>query len=114
MQLDEQLFCPKPLTNARPYGIIILTKERGVIQMTTLKKFFELNKPYKFDVNDLTALIYVICAVLGSIGYNVTILFLIGSAIGSAFCWQARRINLVVLNLALFGLNVVSTIKMFI
>ena len=79
-----------------------------------MKEFFELNKPYKFDPTDITAIIYTICAVLGSIGYNVTPLFLIGSAIGTAFCWQAHRINLIVLNVALFGLNVVSFIKMFI
>lgn len=78
-----------------------------------LKKFFELDKPYQFDVTDITATIYVTCAVFGSIGYNVTPLFLIGSTIATAFCWQARRINLVALNVALFGLNLVSFIKMF-
>lgn len=26
-----------------------------------MKKFFELNRPYKFDPTDLTALIYVVC-----------------------------------------------------
>lgn len=81
--------------------------------MLKLKEFFELNKPYQFDPTDLTAIIYTVCAVLGSIGYNVTVLFLIGSIIGVATCWQARRINLVVLNVALFGLNVVNFIKLF-
>jgi hypothetical protein len=54
-----------------------------------------------------------VCAIFGSIGYNVTVLFLIGSIIGVATCYQARRINLVVLNVALFGLNVVNFIKLF-
>ena len=81
--------------------------------MLKLKEFFELNKPYQFDPTDLTAIIYTVCAVLGSIGYNVTVLFLIGSIIGVATCYQARRINLVVLNVALFGLNVVNFIKLF-
>lgn len=81
--------------------------------MTTLKKFFELNKPYKFDVTDITAIVYVIATILGIIGYNPTIPFLIGAIISTAFCWQARRINLVVLNVALFGLNLVNFIKMF-
>jgi hypothetical protein len=81
--------------------------------MRRLKEFFELNKPYQFDPTDLTAIIYTVCAIFGSIGYNVTVLFLIGSIIGVATCYQARRINLVVLNVALFGLNVVSFIKMF-
>lgn len=78
-----------------------------------LKNYFELNQKYKFDVTDLTALIYVLCTILGIIGVNVTPLFLIGSAIGTAFCWQARRINLIVLNGSLFVLNLVSFIRMF-
>lgn len=79
-----------------------------------MKKFFELNKKYEFDVNDLVALIYTICAIFGSLGYNVTPLFLVGALVSTAFCWKARRINLVVLNVALLGLNVVNFIKMFI
>lgn len=78
-----------------------------------MKKYFELNRPYKFDPTDLTAIIYVLCTILGIIGYNVTPLFLIGSAISSAFCWQGKRINLVVLNVALFVLNLANFIKMF-
>lgn len=70
-----------------------------------MKKFFELNRPYKFDPTDLTACIFLVCAVLGMMGYNVSILFLIGSAIGTAFCWQAHRINVMVLNVALFIFN---------
>ena len=81
--------------------------------MKTLKNFFELNKPYQFDVTDITATIYVLAAVLGIMGYNPTIPFLIGATISTAFCWQARRINLVALNVALFGLNLVSFIRMF-
>lgn len=81
--------------------------------MTKIKNYFELNKKYKFDPTDLTAIIYVLCTVLGIMGMNVTPLFLIGSAIGTAFCWQGRRINLVVLNVALFVLNLVNFIKMF-
>ena len=70
-----------------------------------MRKFFELNRPYKFDPTDLTALIYVVCAVLGMMGKNTSVLFLIGSTIGTAFCWKARRINLIVLNVALFIFN---------
>ena len=81
--------------------------------VTKLKNYFELNQKYKFDVTDLTAFIYVLCTILGIIGVNVTPLFLIGSAIGTAFCWQARRINLIVLNGSLFILNLVSFIRMF-
>ena len=81
--------------------------------MTKIKNYFELNRKYKFDPTDLTATIYVLCTILGIIGYNVTPLFLIGSAISSAFCWQGKRINLVVLNVALFVLNLANFIKMF-
>ena len=81
--------------------------------VTKIKNYFELNQKYKFDVTDLTAFIYVLCTILGIIGVNVTPLFLIGSAIGTAFCWQARRINLMVLNGSLFVLNLVSFIRMF-
>ena len=82
--------------------------------MTKIKNYFELNKKYKFDPTDLTATIFVVCAVLGiTTSINITPFFLIGSAIGTAFCWQGRRINLVVLNVALFVLNLVNFIKMF-
>ena len=81
--------------------------------MNKIKNFFELNTTYRFDVTDLTALIYVVCAAIGIAGGNPTPLFLIGSAISTAFCWQARRINLIVLNVALFALNLVSFIRMF-
>ena len=81
--------------------------------MTKFKNYFELNTAYKFDPTDLTALIYVFCTIFGILGYNVTPLFLLGSAIGTAFCYKARRINLVVLNVSLFVLNLVSFIKMF-
>lgn len=81
--------------------------------MTKIKNYFELNKKYNFDPTDLTATIYVLCTILGIMGMNVTPLFLVGSAIGTVFCWQGRRINLVVLNVALFVLNLVNFIKMF-
>lgn len=81
--------------------------------MTKIKNYFELNKKYKFDPTDLTATIYVVCAFLGiATSINITPLFLLGSAIGTAFCWKGRRINLVVLNVALFVLNLVNFIKM--
>lgn len=78
-----------------------------------MRKFFELNKPYKFEVTDLTAIIFTIAAIMGMSGLNPTIPFFIGSAIGTAFCWQARRINLVVLNLALFILNAYNICQLF-
>lgn len=73
-----------------------------------MKAFFELTRPYRFEVTDLTAIIYLVCAVLGIMGGNPGLLFLIGSAIGTAFCWQARRLNVIVLNVALFIFNIYS------
>ena len=81
--------------------------------MIKIKKWFELNQKYKFEVTDFTTLIYVLCTILGIIGINITPLFLIGSIIATAFSWQGHRINLVVLNASLFLLNLVNFIKMF-
>ena len=36
--------------------------------MIKIKNWFELNQKYKFEVTDLTTLIYVLCTILGIIG----------------------------------------------
>lgn len=77
-----------------------------------LCEWFELNHPYRFEVTDLTALIYTICAIGVMLGANMTIPFCIGAVIATAFCWQARRLNLVVLNVALLVMNVYNLIVM--
>jgi hypothetical protein len=79
-----------------------------------LINYFELNKPYQFDITDITAPIYAMCAIGIMLGYNMNILFFIGSAISTATCWQAKRLNLVVLNGALFLLNLYNVIMMII
>ena len=75
--------------------------------MRKLKDFFELNTTYKFDPTDVTAIIYVICTVLCALGVDYSILLLIGATIGTAFCWRAHRINLVVLNVTLLIFNLI-------
>ncbi len=75
--------------------------------MRKLKEFFELNTTYKFDPTDVTAIIYVICTVLCALGIDYSILMLIGATIGTAFCWRAHRINLVVLNVTLLIFNLI-------
>ena len=70
-----------------------------------IKTYFNLNRAYEFDITDLTAIIYTVCAIGVMCGIDMTILFFIGSAIATAFCWQARRLNLVLLNVALFAMN---------
>lgn len=80
-----------------------------------LKKFinyFELNKSYQFDITDITSIIYTICAFGIIVGFNMNVLFFIGSAISTATCWKARRLNLVLLNGALFILNLYNVIMM--
>ena len=73
--------------------------------MKRIAQFFNLNHAYEFDITDLTAIIYTVCAIGVMCGIDMTILFFIGSAIATAFCWQARRLNLVLLNVALFAMN---------
>ena len=81
--------------------------------MKTFINFFQLNQKYQFDITDITAPIYAICAIGIILGYNMNVLFFIGSAISTAMCWQAKRLNLVLLNGALFVLNLYNIIQMF-
>lgn len=80
--------------------------------ITKLINYFQLNSKYQFDITDITALIYTICAIGVICGVNMTILFFIGSTIATAFCLEARRINLVVLNVALWCMNLYYVIDM--
>ena len=73
--------------------------------MKRIANYFNLNRPYEFDITDITAIIYTICAVGVIGGVNMTIPFFIGSAIATAFCWQAHRLNLVLLNVSMFAMN---------
>ena len=77
-----------------------------------LKTYFNLNRAYEFDITDITCIIYTICAMGVMLGADMTVLFFIGSAIATAFCWQARRLNLVLLNVALFAMNTYYLINM--
>ena len=74
--------------------------------------YFHLNRPYEFDITDITALIYTICVIGVMMGADMTILFFIGSTIATAFCLGARRINLVVLNVALWFMNLYYLINL--
>jgi hypothetical protein len=79
--------------------------------MNKIKTYFNLDRPYEFDITDITALIYTICAIGVMCGIDMTILFFIGSAISTAFCFQARRLNLILLNVSLFAMNGYYIIK---
>lgn len=80
--------------------------------MKKIVEWFELTRPYRFDIADLTALLYTICAIGCMMGANMTVLFCIAATIGVATCWQARRINLVVLNVALWVMNIYNLCMM--
>ena len=82
--------------------------------MKKCRAFFNLTRPYEFDVTDITSIIYTICAIGVIMGADMTILFFIGATIATAFCWQARKLNLIVLNGALWVLNMWSLIQMII
>jgi hypothetical protein len=73
--------------------------------MKKIIDYFNLKNPYQFDIADITCIIYTICAIGVIMGKNMTILFFIGSAIATAFCWQARKLNLVLLNVSMFVMN---------
>lgn len=73
--------------------------------MKKIVNYFKLNHPYQFDITDITALIYTICAIGVIMGEDMTILFFIGSTVATIFCLQAKRINLVILNVALWFMN---------
>lgn len=81
--------------------------------MNKIKTYFNLDRPYEFDVTDITALIYTICAIGVMCGADMTILFFIGSTVATVFCWQARRVNLIVLNVALWFMNLYYLIQLF-
>jgi len=82
--------------------------------MKKLKDYFEFNKPYEFDPTDLTAIIFLVCSVLGIFTtVNITPLFLMGSIVATVFSLSCHRINLIVLNGSLLALNIVNFVKMF-
>lgn len=80
--------------------------------MNKIKQFFHLDQAYQFDVTDITAIIYTICAIGVICGLDMTILFFIGSTVATVFCWQARRVNLIVLNVALWFMNLYYLIQL--
>ena len=60
---------------------------------------------YQFDINDLISVIYVLCVVGIISGLNMTPLFFIGCVVSFIACFKAKRINLVIMNLAFVVLN---------
>ena len=77
-----------------------------------MKKWFE-EKKYIFDISDIICLIYVVCVIGIICGLNMTPLFLIGCIISLISCVSAKRINLLVINLAFVILNGYYLFQMF-
>ena len=76
-----------------------------------MKKWIE-EKKYVFDINDLICLVYLLCVVGIMCGLNMTPLFFIGCVVSFVACFKAKRINLVVINLAFVILNGYYLIQM--
>ena len=62
-------------------------------------------KKYIFDINDIICLIYIVCVVGIICGLQMTPLFLIGCIISLISCLSAKRINLLIINIAFVVLN---------
>lgn len=69
-------------------------------------------KTYKFDINDLICLVYVVCVVGIISGLNMTPLFFMGCVLSFVACFKAKRINLVIMNFAFVVLNGYYLIRM--
>lgn len=67
---------------------------------------------YQFDINDLISIIYVLYVVGIISGLNMTPLFFVGCIISFIACFKAKKINLVVINLAFVILNGYYLIQM--
>jgi hypothetical protein len=76
-----------------------------------MKKWIE-EKKYVFDINDLICLVYLLCVVGIMCGLNMTPLFFVGCVVSFVACFKAKRINLVVINLAFVILNGYHLIQM--
>ena len=76
-----------------------------------MKKWIE-EKKYVFDINDLICLVYLLCVVGIMCGLNMTPLFFVGCVVSFVACFKAKRINLVVINLAFVVLNGYYLIQM--
>ena len=69
-------------------------------------------KKYIFDINDIICLIYIVCVIGIICGLQMTPLFLIGCVISLISCISAKRINLLVINIAFVVLNGYYLIQM--
>ena len=74
--------------------------------MKKLINYFELNKKYNFEWSDITSVFYVICVCGIMMGFNMTPLFVCVCLVSLITCIRAKRLNLIVINLAFVILNI--------
>jgi hypothetical protein len=95
--------------------IINVTKEREVDTMTKVKEFFKINEPFRFEYNDIRALITVINVVLIMIfGLSIAWFGLAVALIGTVKDLKIdRHINGLVMHLASVALNIYFLILLY-
>jgi uncharacterized BrkB/YihY/UPF0761 family membrane protein len=104
------------LTKVNSCDIIGLqTKEREVDNMTKVKEFFRIEEPFKFEYNDIRALITVINVVLIMIfGLSIAWFGLAVALIGTIKDLKVdRHINGLVMHLASVALNIYFLILLY-
>ena len=103
------------MTNSQPYDIINVSKEREVDNMTKVKEFFRIEEPFRFEYNDIRALITVINVVLIMIfGLSIAWFGLAVALIGTIKDLKIdRHINGLVMHLASVALNIYFLILLY-
>jgi uncharacterized BrkB/YihY/UPF0761 family membrane protein len=104
------------LTKVNSCDIIGLqTKEREVDDMTKVKEFFRIEEPFRFEYNDIRALITVINVVLIMIfGLSIAWFGLAVALIGTIKDLKIdRHINGLVMHLASVALNIYFLILLY-
>ena len=103
------------MTNSQPYDIINVSKEREVDNMTKAKEFFKIEEPFRFEYNDIRALITVINVVLIMIfGLSIAWFGLAVALIGTIKDLKVdRHINGLVMHLASVALNIYFLILLY-
>ena len=103
------------LTTSPPYDIINISKKRKVDGMTKIKEFFRIEEPFRFEYNDLRALITVINVVLIMMfGLSIAWFGLAVALIGTIKDLKVdRHINGLVMHLASVALNIYFLVLLY-
>lgn len=66
---------------------------------------FDADGKYHFDWADITSILYVVCVCGIIMGYNMTPMFVCVCVLSLITCISARKLNLIIINLAFVVLN---------